>query len=817
MIPSKNRLWLLQYAVKSILVQANQDFEIIISDNASKEDYAGYVKSLDDPRIVYVRQQKPLPVSENWARALAIATGDYILMLGDDDALVPRFSEILMPHLSSAGPDVVYLGAYHYSYPGVQPAAPSGYFAKVRSEFLQGDPGPFCLTRTYAKELAASVLEFKHRFNYNAQHFLLRRSFLSRFSELGGTYQSPYPDFFAAVLIFFSAESILVLPEPSVVIGISPKSFGAYYFSLRQEEGYKFLDNEAVDVRVRDFVRRVQWPGDLNNTKWLISAEMARAALAPSSLPEVHVERYHAIQLISLLRDRYWHGKSVDKDIDEIRRHLSTVELAMFEFLCAALDLTAKHDKNVLVPWLQAAERHIAQYGNDYYTVVDIGAHKTVEDALAWLRDPNRLTPRNSLGQPREGALGKDDRLQSFPQTTAGRSSRGVLAAAPLRNGMRRSVGNIVRKAFPRSGNRIIALLKRRPVAVLRALVHRLKRAVAGGIEQADTAMPEMPTPSILVTRGSERALMSPGLFDDLDFKHGDQLTVVPSTIADKLLRTPDGHVHVRAVDGKSIRVPSKIELAEFMGYQLPEHLVRLTGAGSESLRELGEAHIQNYLKYVGLKAGMTFLEIGSGMGRDAFQLIGVLGPDGHYIGIDVQRESIVWCQKNITRDHPNFRFFHFDAVHELHNPYGVRRTTAFPLPAADRSVDRVALQSVLTHIFEDEIVHYLSEIARVLKPTGLAYVTFLLYSEKIVAASRRNNLTRYGLRFEHEYADGCYVDNAQYPTGGVAYTDEAMRRMISRAGLKLVRPYLKGQWSGYHETPDDDGQDVAILAPITA
>jgi hypothetical protein len=88
------------------------------------------------------------------------------------------------------------------------------------------------------------------------------------------------------------------------------------------------------------------------------------------------------------------------------------------------------------------------------------------------------------------------------------------------------------------------------------------------------------------------------------------------------------------------------------------------------------------------------------------------------------------------------------------------------------------------------------------------------LYSDEIVAASRKNNLTAYGLRFEYKYADGCYVDNAQYPTGGVAYTDEAMQRMIKKAGLRLVRPYLKGQWSGYHPSPDDDGQDVAILTP---
>jgi SAM-dependent methyltransferase len=179
-----------------------------------------------------------------------------------------------------------------------------------------------------------------------------------------------------------------------------------------------------------------------------------------------------------------------------------------------------------------------------------------------------------------------------------------------------------------------------------------------------------------------------------------------------------------------------------------------------------------------------------------------------------VQRESIAWCQRNITRTHPNIEFFHLDAFHELHNPLASKTTMDFPLPLPDRSVDRITLGSVLTHIFEDEIVHYLREFARVLKPGGRVWATFFLYSEEIVASSRAKSLTPYGLKFQHRYADGCYIDNANYPTGAVAYTDDAMQRMIAKSGLRLLRPYLKGAWSGFYPPEAvEDGQDVAILA----
>lgn len=105
-------------------------------------------------------------------------------------------------------------------------------------------------------------------------------------------------------------------------------------------------------------------------------------------------------------------------------------------------------------------------------------------------------------------------------------------------------------------------------------------------------------------------------------------------------------------------------------------------------------------------------------------------------------------------------------------------------------------------------------EIKRVLKPKGLAYATFFLYSPEIIEAARRTNMTPFHLRFEHAYADGCYVNDPGYPTGAVAYTDEAMRRMMKESGLCLERPYLKGWWSGLHEIADD-GQEVALLRPL--
>lgn len=315
------------------------------------------------------------------------------------------------------------------------------------------------------------------------------------------------------------------------------------------------------------------------------------------------------------------------------------------------------------------------------------------------------------------------------------------------------------------------------------------------------------------VSRAGRRIEMPVRAFRTFAFEEGDRLTLLPRWAATALPAAPDGSRHVFIAEGETLQVPAEMRSLDYQGYRVPCHLIILTGAGPESFDAIGKAHIALYRKHIGLSRDMAVLEIGCGIGRDALQLKDLLGPQGRYIGVDVTRDSIAWCREHVSRRHPNFTFHHFDARHELYNPFGARTTTEFRLPAPDASVDRVLLGSVFTHLLEPEVVHYMKEIRRVLRPGGLAYATFFLHAPETIAAARRTDRTPFRLRFEHARGGGCYINDPVFPTGAVAYTDEAMRRMIAAAGLRLDRPYLKGWWSGAYE-PADDGQEVAILAP---
>ena len=246
-------------------------------------------------------------------------------------------------------------------------------------------------------------------------------------------------------------------------------------------------------------------------------------------------------------------------------------------------------------------------------------------------------------------------------------------------------------------------------------------------------------------------------------------------------------------------------------GYDIPVHLMNLTGGGSDTFEAISNSHIMTLQEHTPIQRGYSIIEIGCGIGRDAIPLTNIIGPDGQYLGVDIVKDSIDWCTANISARHPNFRFVHFDIADQLHNPHGSSQTTAFSIPATDRTVDRIILWSVFTHMTKGDIVHYLRESARVLKPSGKVFATWFVVSDEILAKARTVNLTPFNLRFEHQIDDGCFINDLQYPMGAVAYTREVLLSAIQSGGLALSGDILPGAWSGYWSKPKG-GQDATIL-----
>lgn len=251
--------------------------------------------------------------------------------------------------------------------------------------------------------------------------------------------------------------------------------------------------------------------------------------------------------------------------------------------------------------------------------------------------------------------------------------------------------------------------------------------------------------------------------------------------------------------------------LFEYEGYKIPVDLVNLTGAGPDSFEIIAKGHFATLRKVVGIQPHHSVLEIGCGIGRDAITLASFLSDAGSYTGVDIIKRSISWCQDNISVRHSNFKFLHYDVADQLHNPSGTTHTLDIALPLPSGSVDRIILWSVFTHMFERDIVHYMREFSRLLRPDGLVFATCFIVSPSIIASARKTNLTPYDLRFEHDFGRGCFINDPAHPAGAVAYSEEALNRMVRQGVLELAEPFHFGNWSGYLEN-QDPGQDWMVL-----
>lgn len=301
LLPTRNRLEYLRYAVETVRRQDYGDWEVVVSDNASEEDIGGYVRGLADSRVKYLRSECFLSVTDNWNRSLDQSSGDFVIMLGDDDGLLQGYFSHAMDLIAQFGiPDLVYGSGYLYAYPAVLPAFPKGMLHHYRNAtFLQDGDQPFWFPHHDALRLVRDSLNFKMKFTYNMQYSLIGRPLIDEMLHDGPFFQSSFPDYYATNVLFLKARRILIDPRPTVVIGITPKSYGFFLFNNREHEGVEFLHTADAKKDVTPGGLRLL-PGTNMNNSWLLAME----AVAHNYGLRLNYARYRRLQILYVLSSR---------------------------------------------------------------------------------------------------------------------------------------------------------------------------------------------------------------------------------------------------------------------------------------------------------------------------------------------------------------------------------------------------------------------------------------------------------------------------------------------------------------------------------
>lgn len=94
-IPTHNRSQYAIFCIKSLLDIQSEQLQIVVHDTSNdKGELSAWATAQTDTRLVYVHWPERLSMTENHERAVALAQGEYVCLIGDDDSVSQRIIDV---------------------------------------------------------------------------------------------------------------------------------------------------------------------------------------------------------------------------------------------------------------------------------------------------------------------------------------------------------------------------------------------------------------------------------------------------------------------------------------------------------------------------------------------------------------------------------------------------------------------------------------------------------------------------------------------------------------------------------------------------
>ena len=240
LLPTRNGGKYLKSCIDSVLSQDYKDMELIVFDNANTDNTAEVVNSYsNDKRLKYYRTDSVVSVTDNWNNALKKSSGDYVLMMGDDDFLLPGYFDTLDKIIKENDfPDGISYFGYTFIYPDAVDNT-VGYYSDPHYDYEKKLIDSGKTTKNQLKSIVYDMFKFKNRVPLNTLPHIWSRKVINRVD--GELFRPPYPDHFALNAIFLKANTWVFSKKKLYIIGITPKSYGHYVFKNDQKGGEDYL------------------------------------------------------------------------------------------------------------------------------------------------------------------------------------------------------------------------------------------------------------------------------------------------------------------------------------------------------------------------------------------------------------------------------------------------------------------------------------------------------------------------------------------------------------------------------------------------
>jgi hypothetical protein len=177
-------------------------------------------------------------------------------------------------------------------------------------------------------EVVRGTMGFRLRYDFNAQFALISRRLIDSLRSYGDFYQSDFPDYYSMNAAFLHARRIVVDPNPRVVIGVTPKSYGYFHVNNREEEGRAFLAGKDTPAPT----------GTNINIGWLSAATALERGPGAAFGLRVDHRRYRFVQAANVYA-RYRAGAAGRDEVHRLQSELPPLERAAYSVASGALGL----------------------------------------------------------------------------------------------------------------------------------------------------------------------------------------------------------------------------------------------------------------------------------------------------------------------------------------------------------------------------------------------------------------------------------------------------------------------------------------------
>ncbi|WP_422180887.1 glycosyltransferase family 2 protein [Aestuariivita sp.] len=249
-IPTRERAIFLAKSVRTATDISDDNIEIVVSDNASRDDTRDVIAAVDDPRIVYVNTTQRVSMRQNFEFALEKSSGDYVIFFGDDDGILPGQFHLLREILQSHTPDALSWDFPVYGWPS------EGYGSKTGGLRFIGKKcfGPLEQLDRDAKLKAVATGRMRDMYPMpSIYHGCMSREFLDTCATSDGhRFAARSPDVYMNFRALVRGGRFIHMAHPFSINGYSKASTGGSLRDVGQKAKTKqvadtFLSESSVD------------------------------------------------------------------------------------------------------------------------------------------------------------------------------------------------------------------------------------------------------------------------------------------------------------------------------------------------------------------------------------------------------------------------------------------------------------------------------------------------------------------------------------------------------------------------------------------